>query len=248
MAFQNFKNTLFQFLMAAGVATPQAPANGAAVTDQQLICDAQGALWVRLSAGAGTYVKANPVADGIVLNGGDAVSVATYGWVFNPVSLKYDRIVAIADNVDGQQGGNTGLQGVVARLSGWNGGTYERVRVANVFRTVGPITAAGSTAVWTPAAGKRFRLMGYQLEVAGNSSIAAAGLDAVNLLDGAAVVLRHNPWVPAAAGTVLGAVVLNDSDLGQGYLSAAANNVLSVNIATAFATGGVTVNVWGTEE
>lgn len=123
----------------------------------------------------------------------------------------------------------------------FNGSTWDRERGSKIFRNV-LSTAAGATAVWTPAAGKKFRLMGYSISVSG--TLAAVAANAIQLLDGATVIARH---FAAVAATVTGDTQIF-VDLGQGILSAAANNALSVNIATAFTAGGCAVNVWGTEE
>lgn len=92
------------------------------------------------------------------------------------------------------------------------GGTLDVVRTPSVFVPLNAIGVAAETTVYTPPAGKKFRLMGYHLaaSVAGN------------------VVLRDNTAgtiiavIPSAAGGS-GTFV----DLHNGILSAAANNVLT---------------------
>lgn len=141
--------------------------------------------------------------------------------------------------------GQAGIAGTLAQAEnfnyGYNGATWDRARVANIFKSVSA-TASGSTAVWTPAAGKKFRLMGYSISVAG--TLAVLGADVLNLLDSATVIFRH---VVAIGATVSGDSQIAAS-LGQGYLSAVADQVLNINIGTALLTGAVTVNAWGTEE
>jgi hypothetical protein len=131
-------------------------------------------------------------------------------------------------------------------LYGFNGASWDRVRVANVFKTQTSNTAAAAT-VWTPAAGKKFRLMGYEISIAG--TLAATGIQAITLLDGATTIKNH---ITALIQTTTASIALItpvfDSDMGQGYLSAAANNVLTMTMTNNLATGNCSINAWGTEE
>lgn len=70
------------------------------------------------------------------------------------------------------------------------------------------------TTLWTPAAGKRFRLLGYSLSSATTAS---------------AITLRDNTAGPTfmfIPNQALG-VPVTSPDLGNGYLSLTANNVLT---------------------
>lgn len=146
---------------------------------------------------------------------------------------------AVELNADAEPATNYGLSSA-SFLFGFNGASWDRVRVQNTLKTVAA-TALGSTAVWTPGAGNFFRLMGYTISVSG--TLAGAGTLVIELLDGATVIAQHNATVQAAVtgDTQIGV------DLGQGYLSALAANVLSVHLGTAMATGSVAVNAWGTQ-
>jgi hypothetical protein len=132
----------------------------------------------------------------------------------------------------------------------FNGSKWDRIRTANTFKTA-TATAAGDTAVWTPTSGKKFRLMGYCIDVTNNSVLGSAGTETIALRDATtAIGITNSVFIPATALTG-GAPLLHvcNSGLGNGYLSSAANNVLNVNLGTALgATGVVRVNVWGTEE
>jgi hypothetical protein len=159
----------------------------------------------------------------------------------------------VDSTVDGWTGSDIGAASgdgssvlTLDQLYAWNGAAYDRVRIANVFHTA-LITASGTHAVWTPTAGTSFRLMGYSINVAGTA--AATGVQTIELLDGATVIKNHLATVlqTFAATTALATTVI-DTDLGQGQLSAAANNVLNINLSESMATGGVSINVWGTEE
>jgi len=121
-------------------------------------------------------------------------------------------------------------------------------RTPNVFKTA-VATALGDTAVWTPAAGKKFRLMRFLIQVTANAALAAGGLLEILLRDATtATGLAHSYFVPGAAGTVFGEQGGTWIDLGNGFLSAAANNVLNVNLSVALTAGEVRVVACGTEE
>jgi hypothetical protein len=123
-------------------------------------------------------------------------------------------------------------------------------RTPAVFKTVSA-TAAGNTALWTPTAGKKFRLMRYIVEVTSNANLAAGAVEVISMQDSAADIAQtHSVWIPTTSVTT-GAPPLFVSgwiDLGNGILSASANNVLNVNLGTALAAGAVRVTCCGTEE
>src|SRR5690348_2833412 len=45
----------------------------------------------------------------------------------------------------------------------YNGATWDRLRAPNTFKTVALTAATTETTIWTPASGKKFRLMGFIL-------------------------------------------------------------------------------------
>jgi hypothetical protein len=156
------------------------------------------------------------------------------------------QLFAGEDNVDGDTVNGSGILITLADMRAFNGTTYDRVRIANVFKTAF-VTAVGPTPIWTPAVGKRFRLMGYTIDVAGTA--AATGTQRIELLDAAAIIRNHLAAViQTPTASISGGADHMGADLGQGELSAAANNVLNVTLSFAMATGGVAINVWGTEE
>lgn len=114
------------------------------------------------------------------------------------------------------------------------------VYAPDVFHT-GIVSASGPTAVWTPATGQRFILMGYTISVAG--SITGGGELEISLVDNATTFANYN--------CTLGATETGDShmaaDYGNGYTSLLVDNVLNINLSAALATGHVMINVWGTE-
>lgn len=112
----------------------------------------------------------------------------------------------------------------------FNGATWDRQRTPNVFKALNALSVATEATIWTPTTGKKFRLMGIYLQ----SSVAG------NLL------LRDN-----TAGTIIAVVPsgaggdANEVLLGNGILSAAANNVLTCTGPAASTVSGM---VLGTEE
>lgn len=130
---------------------------------------------------------------------------------------------------------------------GFDGTQWHRIRVPTGFHSAAA-TASGATTLWTPATGKRFRIMGYDFQITGNATQSVAGLFTVTLLDGATdIQMTHSLYVPSAAGQSLSF----DSgwhNFGNGYLSLAVNNVLSINLSATLTAGTVRVNVMGCDE
>jgi hypothetical protein len=114
----------------------------------------------------------------------------------------------------------------------FNGQALSRQRSPGKFINVNAASIAAEATIWTPAAGRRFRLMGYVLEsgtIGGN------------------VILKDN-----IAGTTIlivpfGAAngVIVSPPMGNGILSAAAGNVLT---ATGTATQTLSGYIFGAEE
>lgn len=126
---------------------------------------------------------------------------------------------------------------------------FSSVRMATVFRRAA-VAAAGSTALWTPAAGNKFRLLAFKIQITGQATLAVAGTLTIALLDAAASInLEHTEFIPAAAANVFGGIDTGWIDLGGfGILSALANNVLNANLSVALVTGTANIIVAGTEE
>jgi len=135
--------------------------------------------------------------------------------------------------------------------------TIVQIRTPNVFKTASvSATASGNTAVWTPTSGKKFRLMRFQ--ITGTNIVATAATvitisfqDATTGMD----VGTYDILMPTTVGNtalLFGGVEFNSGwvDLGNGVISAAANNVLNANISATVmgATGSFRYSVAGTEE
>jgi hypothetical protein len=119
---------------------------------------------------------------------------------------------------------------VGANLLVYNGTTWDFVRCGNFRVDLATIAIGSIVTVWTPTSGKKFRLMG------GSISVSAA----------CSVLFEDN-----VAGTTvfrtpkLAADTPYTFDLGNGKLSAAANNLLK---ATASASANIIGTLYGTEE
>lgn len=150
----------------------------------------------------------------------------------------------------GNRVGAVGIVGYTGISSAANAITR---RTPNIFKTA-LAASSGDNAVWTPTTGKKFRLMRFKLQLSADATIAAAGRITVTFRDNTtATNLTHVYFLGQTALT--GATVLytagQDSgwiDLENGILSAAANNVLNINLSAALATGTLSVLCCGTEE
>lgn len=125
---------------------------------------------------------------------------------------------------------------------------FNKARTPTVFRTVSA-TALGSTAIWTPGAGNKVRLLKYCIQLTADASLAVAGHLIATFLDAAvATNLTHEWFVPAAALAANNYEPIN-IDLGFfGMFSTAANNVLNISLGTALATGSLRVTTFGVED
>jgi hypothetical protein len=178
---------------------------------------------------------ANPT-DSVVIATDQGASVAAQDNVGNQLLAQ----------IKNQSGTGTTQQNIVLLF---NGSTWDRQRTPFVFKQAST-AATGSTALWTPAAGKKFRLMRYKIQLTGLAKAAAAADLTIDLLDAAASIgQKCIVTVQTTALTLDGdAYESGWIDLGNGILSALANNVLNINLSFALTGGLVNVNVCGTEE
>lgn len=147
--------------------------------------------------------------------------------------------------LDGVSVGGFGAMAIAFEYK-YNGQGMDRMRYPTKFST-GKFTALGSTALWTPAASKSFRLMRYMLTMTADAVQAAAGDLDIVFYDGlTAMPIAETRYVNTTNANVdysTGWV-----DLGNGILSAAADNVLNVNLSSALTGGAFRILVCGTEE
>lgn len=130
-----------------------------------------------------------------------------------------------------------------------SGGSLGAEYAADVFKS-SDVAAAGTTAIWTPAAGSRFRLLGWEMWADAASAAAAAGSVAVFFYDGATPMFEaFTLWLPAASAPVFGQrPQAGPVHYLTGFPSAAAGNALGLNLGAAFTAGFMHVNAWGVEE
>jgi hypothetical protein len=119
---------------------------------------------------------------------------------------------------------------VGAALSGFNGASWDRLRTPTKFVALAAVAIGSIATVWTPAGGKKFRLMGGSISVSAAVSILfednAAGTTIIQLPK----LLADTPY---------------NFDLGNGVLSGAADRVLK---ATSSAAASATGYLYGCEE
>jgi len=154
--------------------------------------------------------------------------------------------------------GSTSLIGTVANTNGLTvnalvmlskpGVAYEPARTPTTFKSATVPAATGTTDVWTPVGGKKFRLMGYAIHFSGTA--AAAGLRTFSIQEETlgAIGMDTGTLAPAAGtGAENSSLVVNLP--GNGYLATTADKKLQVVTATtAYTAGADYITVWGTEE
>ena len=105
--------------------------------------------------------------------------------------------------------------------------------------------AAGSTTIWTPTTGTKFRLMGGLITITKDAAAAAAFN--VTFLDGAAAIFKIS--ISGAALVATGnVIVIPFSFPSNGYLSLAADNLFTMFLSSALTAGELSISCWGTEE
>lgn len=172
-----------------------------------------GTTWDRIrTVGAGDGIGTGLLAQG--------------NYVWDATGLVWNRMRSANSVADA----TTGTTTPSSAPYGFNGATFDRIRVGKVYKYIEYLNLPTSTntTIWTPAAGKKYRLMGI--------SIATSATVHLHIRD---------------SGTIFHSVRLQGStvtfDFGNGYLSALANNVLEVRNDSGTTTN-VWITAWGTEE
>lgn len=126
---------------------------------------------------------------------------------------------------------------------------YQRKRNVSVFKTVTATSSVG-TNIWQPGSGKKFRLMRYMIQATADvATSGGADVDVILKDNTTGLAAAFTFYAPATAGTVAGAGANSGwADLGNGILSAAADNPLVVGLSATLTSGKVRVVVCGTEE
>lgn len=248
-------------ILAVRESTPTDLSAGGTDGDYEpLQVDATGRLWVNASAiASGAADSGNPVKVGAKYNStqptftdgqrGD-LQIGSKG------SLRVELFGSGSTNsatvsTTTTDGNSTGV-GVLFNATypySYNGSSWDRVRSPSKFFTA-TATASGDTALWTPTAGKKFRLMRYMIQATADVAVAAGAEVDVVLRDAttglAASISFYAPAVSVTSnpGSTGGQWV----DLGNGILSATANNVLNINLSATLTSGKVRVVCCGVEE
>lgn len=218
--------------------------------------------WRVIYTNGGT-VQANFILNAVCWSSFPSVSEfnATIGLVASNVSLVGNSFVGADDNQTTYLTPNSaGIPLLVTAGLKWGGGFsgtpdavrkgYSSPRMPTVFKQAST-AATGSTALWTPASNNKFRLLGYRVQVTGLAKAAAAADLKINLLDGAADIGQANYVTVQTTALTLDGNAYDSGwvNLGEfGVLSAAANNVLNLNLSFALTGGLVNVNTQGVEE
>lgn len=184
------------------------------------------------TTGYGPTVNAGgiPVAMKLIDNGDGtySLSMATpSGGSGGTVDTELAAALAVADAMS-----KPTTAPVIAWLIGYNGATGDMVRVQSKRKDVSTVAIGSIATVWTPASGKKFRLMGGSISVSAAVSVlfednsAGAG----NFIWRTPKLLADTPY---------------NFDLGNGFLSATADNVLK---ATSSSAANLIGTLYGVEE
>jgi len=120
---------------------------------------------------------------------------------------------------------------------------WERQRTPVVYKYNSNLTAL--SVIWTPTAGKKFRMLGGIITLA--KETACAGGLIMQLKDEATLFMEFQISVAALVAT--GQVIqIPITFPGNGYLSTTVNNHLYLGPSAALTAGGFGMSVWGTEE
>ncbi len=152
-------------------------------------------------------------------------------------NVSADGVMELA--VAGQLLNNAGADGnalanvLIIALGGFNGATVDREYLPSVYKNVAAVAVTASTpvAIWTPATGKKFHLMGWNLSlsVAGSIIFKDGGNSSAEIIRAGAMPIGQanvSPW------------------FGNGFTGAAAAGALQIDVT---ASGTVNGFVFGVE-
>ncbi len=173
-------------------------------------------------------------------------------WAFSLATVAISggtTISASSSPADAQSFASASLLTAGAGMA-YNGTNFDRLRTPTTFKSA-TATASGNTALWTPTSSKKFRLMRFKVDVSQDAAQSSGGVITVELRDGTTtpIGVTQSVFVPGTAATTMGGGWSSGwVDLGNGFLSAAANNVLNINLSAALTSGTTRVVACGTEE
>lgn len=126
----------------------------------------------------------------------------------------------------------------------------ENQRTPTTWKISGGL-ASGTVVIWTPAANKRYRVMGVSVAIGSGATLAAAGDLVLTWDDQGAPLFRMRASLPVTGSvpSIAGGLLLTWNLPGNGYLAPSTANSLRLGIATAL-TGSSQLDAmaWGTEE
>jgi hypothetical protein len=123
--------------------------------------------------------------------------------------------------------------------------TVEPVRTPTIWRQLADTAAAGDTAIWTPAGGKKIRILAGAITVSQAATCAGAQSVGIKLN---AVQLFYFQISHAALAATPAAVTYPFVLPGNGYLSTTADAICYLSLNGAFTAGSASVWMCGTEE
>jgi hypothetical protein len=178
------------------------------------------------AVGAGT--AGTPTGGVVTVQGANTAASA-------PINVQVSASAIDGSTISGVFGldifGNPRIAGVTSAL--WTGAAFALTRTPTIFKSFSAQLITSETTIWTPAAGKKFRLMGF---------VITQGIVAGN------ITLRDNTGgttILVIPSTPIGQPLNVGIGMGNGILSAAANNVLT---AQGTATETISGFLFGTEE
>lgn len=156
------------------------------------------------------------------------------------------EVVASASNGDGLSTGITAESGYYKIGTS----TFNAGRAPAIFKNV---STALSTivAVWTPASGKRWRLLKFKIDVTVEANLSAGADLTLDLQDvTTSIGLIHTIWVPTTSVTTgLGCFSTGVVDIGPvGIAAALINTALNIKLSAALVAGKCNVIAMGIEE
>lgn len=128
-------------------------------------------------------------------------------------------------------GGSVGSAPLMVTPLAFNGASWDKPRTSSVFKDLAGVAITTIASVWTPASGKKVRLMGGSFSVSGACSVLFED-------GGAGTTIIRTPLLEANKPYTL--------DLLNGVLSGAADRVLKATASTGTVT--ITGHLYGTEE
>ena len=185
-----------------------------------------------VTSGTGTTIAADDVGGALhqrvkMTWGADGTGNDVNATTPLPVDSELPTAAALADAAT-----NPTAPMIGANLQGYNGATWDRVSVQNIRKDMSAVTITTIATLWTPASGKKFRLMGGSFSVSAACSVLFEDNSA-----GAGNFVWRTPKLVADTPY--------NFDLGNGKLSAVADQVLK---ATSSAAATITGTLYGVEE